>query len=306
MTLREQLEYAATAGTLNVCRILPEEAVYALFTGFARLIYAVGRRRRTLSLRNMEIAFPEKSLSERKQFVKQSYLNLAESMAMDTLITIGRVTDKRLLDMIDVEDWNQLSQRIAASEKGLLFFTGHLGNWELMSQYLGMRIKLDHGKPLHVIARKTNNQLLEERVVRPLREHFGVNILYKKNALMRSVKALNRGESVGTLIDQRLNLNEGIAVEFFGRAAGTSAMPALLQIRFDITTLPIFMVKTGHRKYRFIIGDPVPWTDNGKPMEEQVLELTRIHQKILEDMIRNYPDQWFWMHNRWGLPKEKQ
>ena len=224
---------------------------------------------------------------------------------MNTLITTGKITDKRLLDMVDVKDWNQLSQRIAASEKGLLFFTGHLGNWELMSQYLGMRIKADHGKPLHVIARKTNNQLLEERIVRPLRERFGVHVLYKKNALMRSVKALNRGESVGTLIDQRLSLSEGISVGFFGKEAGTSGMPALLQIRFGITALPIFMVKYAPRKYRFLIGDPVPWNDNGTPMEEQVLELTRIHQKILEDMIREYPDQWFWMHNRWGLPKVK-
>ena len=303
MTLREQLEYAVTTATLKLCRILPEAAVYALFRGFARLIYTTVARRRTLSLRNMEIVFPEKSLTERTKLVKQSYLNLAESMAINTLITTGRVSDKRLLEMVDVLDWGKLSQRITTSKKGLLFFTGHLGNWELMSQYLGMRIKQDHEKPLNVIARKTNNQLLEERVVRPLREHFGVNILYKKNAMMRSVKALNRGECVGTLIDQRLNLQEGIPVEFFGKEAGTSGMPALLQIRFGITALPIFMVKTGHRKYRFIIGNPVPWTDNGKPMEEQVLELTRIHQKILEDIIKEYPDQWFWMHNRWGLPK---
>lgn len=304
MALREQLEYAATAGILKLCNILPERAVYAVFKGFARLIYAASGRRRSLSLRNMEIAFPEKSPKERTQLVKQSYLNLGESMAMNTLITTGRISDKHLLDLIDVKDWDKLSQRIGTSKKGLLFFTGHLGNWELMSQYLGMRIKQDHEKPLNVIARKTNNQQLEDRVVRPLREHFGVNILYKKNAFMRSVKALNRGECVGTLIDQRLNLHEGISVEFFGEEAGTSGMPALLQIRFGITALPIFMVKYAPRKYRFLIGDPVPWNDNGKPMEEQVLELTRIHQRILENMIKDYPDQWFWMHNRWGLPKE--
>jgi KDO2-lipid IV(A) lauroyltransferase len=175
-----------------------------------------------------------------------------------------------------------------------------------MSQYLGMRIKQDHDKPLHVIARKTNNPLLEERVVLPLRERFGIHVLYKKNALIRSVKALNKGECVGTLIDQRLNPPEGIAVEFFGKEAGTSGMPALLQIRFDITAVPIFMVKYAPRKYRFLIGDAVPWDDNGKPMEEQVLELSRIHQKILEDKIQQYPDQWFWMHNRWGLPKAER
>jgi KDO2-lipid IV(A) lauroyltransferase len=306
MRLREHLEYAATAALLKICRRLPEEAVYSLFKSFGLLIYRASARRRSLSLRNMEIAFPEKTPGERTRLVKQAYLNLAESMAVNTLITTGKISDTRLLDMIDVENWDQLRKLIETSEKGLLFFTGHIGNWELMSQYLGMRIKQDHGKLLNVIARKTNNQLLEDRVVRPLRERFGVNVLYKKNAFMRSVKALNRGEPVGTLIDQRLNLQEGIAVDFFGKEAGTSGMPALLQIRFGITALPIFMIKHAPRKYRFFIGDPVLWNDNGMSMEEQVLELTRVHQKILEDKIRQYPDQWFWMHNRWGLPKAER
>jgi len=306
MILREQLEYAATAGTLKLCKSLPEGAVYTLFKGFGLLVHAVGGRRRRLSLRNTEIVFPEKTLSERRKIVKNAYLNLTESMAMNVLITAGKISDKRLLEIVEESDWEKLSERIAASEKGLLLFSGHLGNWELMSQYLGMRIKQDHGKPFYAIARKTNNQLLEDRIVRPLREHFGVTVLYKKNAMLRSVKALNQGGSIGTMIDQRLSLREGIAVEFFERDAGTSPMPALLQIRFCISTQSIFMVKYAHRKYRFLLGDPVPWTDNGKPMEEQVLELTRIHQKILEDMIRQYPDQWFWMHNRWGLPKEER
>ena len=158
---------------------------------------------------------------------------------------------------------------------------------------------------MHVIARKANNQLLEDRIVRPLRERFGVKVFYKKNALMRIMKAINKGEICGLLIDQKLGKSEGISVEFFGRPAPTTGSPALLQIRFGVTVQPTFMVKTGHQKYRLIIGDPVPWEDNGKPMEEQVLELTRIHQKIIEDMVRQYPDQWFWMHNRWGRPKVK-
>lgn len=306
MVLREQFEYATTTATLKLCRILPEAAVYALFRGFARLVYTTVGRRRTLSLRNMKIAFPEKSPRERMQLVKKSYLNLAESMALNTLITTGKISDKQLMEMVHESDWEKLNQHIAASKKGLLLFSGHLGNWEMMSQYLGIRIKQEQGKTLNVIARKTNNQLLEERVVRPLREHFGVHVLYKKNALMRSVKALNRGECVGTMIDQRLNLREGISVEFFGKEAGTSGMPALLQIRFGITALPIFMVKYAPRKYRFLVGDPVPWTDQGNSMEAQLLELSRIHQKILEDLIKEYPDQWFWMHNRWGLKKDEQ
>lgn len=297
MTLREQMEYASTAGALKLSCVLPEAGVYALFRGFALAMYAVSGRRRKISLHNVEVAFPEKSASERKALAKKSFRNLAESMAFNALVMAGRISNEQMMDCVEVEGWEKFEQACSASDKGLLVFSGHLGNWEFMSQYLGMR----SDRPLHVIARQSNNPLLEERIMIPLRERFGVKVLYKKKAMLKMVKVVKRGGIAGILIDQHLHLKKGIAVEFFGKEAGTTATPALLQIRYGVTTVPIFMVSTGHKKYRFLIGDAVQWTDNGKPMEEQIQELTHIHQKLLEDMIRKYPDQWFWMHNRWGI-----
>ncbi len=302
MNIRNHIEYTATILLLGFCKILPERMVYGLFGCIASFLYTLLRSRRRLTLKNMEIAFPEKTDEERRRLAKQSFMNLSESMAFNTLVMAGRLSNERILDCVEAEGWDQVVRIAENSKKGLLVFSAHLGNWELMPQYAALRT----GKLLHVIARKTNNQLLEDRIVRPLRERFGVNVFYKKNALMRIMKAVNKGESAGLLVDQRLNLREGIPIEFFGREAGTTGAPALLQIRFGVTTLPMFMVKTGYQKYRFIIGDPVQWTDNGKPMEEQVRELTCIHQKIVEDAIREYPDQWFWMHNRWGIPKAER
>jgi KDO2-lipid IV(A) lauroyltransferase len=301
MALRERLEYAATAATLNICRLLPEGAVLALFRGFAALFHAASGRRRKIALRNAEIAFPNKPLCERKAMVKKSYLNLADSMALNMLIMTNRISNDQLRDMIETEDWDKFDRLEKSSTNGWLVFTGHLGNWELMSQYLSLRLN----RQLHVVARKGNNQLLEDRVVRPLRERFGGNVFYKKNAIMRMVKALKKGDVCGVLIDQKLNPPEGIYVDLFGKPAPTTSSSALLQIRFDVPVYPIFLVKTGYRKYRFLIHDPIQWADNGKPMEEQVSELTRVHQQVIEEMIRQYPDQWFWAHNRWGIPKSE-
>jgi KDO2-lipid IV(A) lauroyltransferase len=264
--------------------------------------YHVLPSRRTMAMRNMEIAFPDKSRDERKRLVRKTFINLAEAMALNTLIMSGRVTDRQLLDMVETEGWDLFKELNRTASKGVLFYSAHLGNWELMPQYMA----LSSDKLLHVIARKHNNDLMEERILKPLREHYGVNVFYKKNALMKIMKVINKGEYAGILIDQRLNLRTGVPIAFFGRKAGSTATPALLQIRFGIKTVPIFMVKSGRRKYRLIINDPIEWTDNGKPMKEQVLELTRIHQKTIEDMIVRYPDQWFWVHNRWGLEKKKR
>ena len=295
------LEYGATVATLNFSRILPEGVIYALFEGVALLFYAVSGRRRNIALRNTEIAFPEKPLKERKGLVKTSYTILAESMALGLLITTNRVTNERLLGMVEADGWEHLEPIHGKGQDGLLVITGHLGNWELMSQYTGLRLD----RKLHVIARQGNNNLLEDRIVRPLRERLGVGVFYKKNALMRIMKAINKGDVSGLLIDQKLNPPEGIYVDLFGKPAPTTASSALLQIRFGVKVVPLFMVKSGHRKYRMFIHKPVEWTDNGKPMEEQVQELAGIHQKIIEGMICQYPEQWFWAHNRWGLPKVK-
>lgn len=299
--LREQLEYGATASLLNISRILPECVIFALSRGFAMLFYAISSRRRKLALRNTEIAFPEKPLKERKELVKTSYALLSESMALGLLITTNRVSNEQLFGLVESEGWEHLEPILGNGKDGLLVITGHLGNWELMSQYMGLR--LDRG--LHVIARKGNNRLLEERIVRPLRERLGVGVFYKKNALMRIMKAINKGDVCGLLIDQKLLPPEGIYVDMFGKPAPTTPSAALLQVRFGVKVIPIFMVKSSHRKYRMIIQPPVQWTDNGKPMEEQVHELTQVHQQIIEDMVRQYPEQWFWAHNRWGLPKVK-
>jgi KDO2-lipid IV(A) lauroyltransferase len=220
-------------------------------------------------------------------------------MVLSLLITTNRISNERLLSLVETDDWEKFEQAQTDSPKGRLLISGHLGNWELMSQYAALRLE----RQIHVIARKGNNRLLEERIVRPLRERFGVSVFYKKNALMRIMKAIQKGGFCGLLIDQKLKPPEGIHVDLFGKPAPTTGSAALLQIHFGITVQPVFMVKDGVRKYRLIIGDPVEWSDNGNPLEDQVHELTCIHQKIIEDMVRRYPDQWFWVHNRWGLKK---
>ena len=266
------------------------------------MVFALVGRRRQLALHNVAIAFPDMSPSDRKALVRRAYINLSESMALNTLIMADRITNEQILQMVETEGWETLIEQ--SSDKGLLVITAHMGNWELMPQYAALRLD----KQVHVVTREGNNRLLEEKVVRPLRERFGVDVFYKKNALMRIVKAIKKGGICGLLIDQKLRQRSSgsMPIEFFGRSAPSTSASALLQIRFGITVLPAFMVKTAPGKYRMIASEPVQWTDNGKPMEEQVADLTAIHQRILEDVIRQYPDQWFWMHNRWDLTKAEQ
>lgn len=301
MNFRNRLQYTSTAALLGLCRVLPQGAIYALFKGIGHIMFQLSANRRKLAIRNIQIVFPEKSPAERRQLAKKSFLSLMESMAFNAQIMCGRITNEQMLDYVEVDDWDSFEAAIEHTPNGIMAISGHLGNWELAVQYISYRSP----RPTSAIARKTNNPLMEERIILPLRERFGTNIIYKKKALIKLVKALKKGHMIGMLIDQRLNRNQGITIDFFGREAGCTAAPAILQLRFDCTTVPLFMVHTGHHKYRLVICDPIVWTDNGKSQEEQVFELTQLHQQAIADAILQYPEQWFWLHNRWGLNKDE-
>jgi KDO2-lipid IV(A) lauroyltransferase len=119
--------------------------------------------------------------------------------------------------------------------------------------------------------------------------------------MINTVKALKRGEAVAFLIDQKIGKKEGVPVQFFGREVLAVASCAVLQMRFNPLVVSLFLMKTGRRKYKLLIGDPIEWTDDGTSKEEQIQKLTQIHQSSIEEIIRAYPDQWFWMHNRFKL-----
>lgn len=300
MKIRNHIEYGLVAGLLSLCRIIPEGCVFGIFHGLGLLSYACLGRRRSLALRNMAIAFPEMSPVERKRLVRKNFSIMAESLALNTLVMSGRISNERLIGMVEAPDWDRLEDARGTAPKGLLIYSAHIGNWELMSFYTALHLN----RTIHVIARQANNPLLEQRILLPLRERLGIKVFYKKNALMHIMQAARKGELSGLMVDQKLNMVQGIPIEFFGKTAGTTASPALMQIRFGIQTMPVFMIRTGKRRYRMEIGEPTPWEDNGKPMEEQVKELTRLHQQSVENMIREYPAQWFWVHDRWNLKKE--
>jgi KDO2-lipid IV(A) lauroyltransferase len=302
MALRHRIEYAAVAAWLAGSRLIPERMVYGLFNGLALLMYAVLTDRRRITLANLKIVFPALSDKERRRLAKKAYLNIADSLALNNLIITGRVSDEQILELVETEGWEEFQQRKAACKQGLLVFSGHIGNWELLPQWAGLRFE----EQLHVIARRGDNQIIEQKIVLPLRKRFGMQVYFKKNALMNIVKSVRKGDICAMLIDQKLNPPEGFYIDFFGRPAPTGGSPALLQIRFGIAAQPAFLVKTAPHRHRLIFPEPVPWEDNGQPFEEQVKELSRRHQALLEEMIRKYPEQWLWMHNRWALPRSER
>ena len=294
---REQTEYTLTKAFFAFLRMCPTPMIYGTCRGVAALFYGLDLSRRRITLRNLTLAFPEKPKSERVKIARAAYDHFGQMIAESAMVMAGKIGRNQLMELVDGCEMQKLLELEKNTEAGILAITGHLGNFELLSHYTGTQ-SVRQG---HVVARKGTNQLIDDRIVTPMRESFGNRVIYKRRALPQVVRALRKGEHVGLLIDIKSGRKEGVPVTFFGKKTYAIKSSAFLQIKLQALVVPIAMVRVAPKRYKLIVSDPIPWADNGKPIEEQIAELTQLHQTALEKLIRQYPEQWLWMHNRWRI-----
>lgn len=295
--IREIIEYWVTKGYFLILRCCPAPVIYSACRLVAASYYRVGAARRRITRANLKIAFPEKSEKERTQIAHATYRHFGRIIAESAMILAGKINREKLLAMVDGEQMQKLLDLEASTEKGLLVITGHLGNFELLAQYTGMLLK----RQGHAVARRGNNRLIDDRIVTPMRESFGNKVIYKSRALPRISRALKTGEHAGLLIDIKTNAKEGTPIRFFGKETYGIKSSAYLQIKLNPLVVPTTLVRGESGRYKLVVSDPIEWNDNGQPIEDQIATLTQIHQNALETLIRAYPEQWFWMHNRWKI-----
>jgi KDO2-lipid IV(A) lauroyltransferase len=181
---------------------------------------------------------------------------------------------------------------------GCIFVTPHLGNWELLPYVCALI-----GIPLGIVFRSFDNPYLE-RAVLSSRITCGHLMIPKKNAMFSLERILRKGKSVALLPDQ--STNRGLRVKFFGEFATVTPTPALLAIRHGRPVVVVAACRTDD-PYFFegFVSDPI-WPDPHTADERS--EIVRITSEInlkMEEVIRRYPEQYLWMHNRWKASDRK-
>jgi KDO2-lipid IV(A) lauroyltransferase len=180
--------------------------------------------------------------------------------------------------------------RARAAGRRMIFFSGHLANWEIAALAAGQ-----YGIDIAQIYRAANNPRVDRLVAR-LRGEIGELIPKGRVGSRRAVAALRRGGHLSMLVDQKLN--DGIAVPFFGRAAMTAPALALLALHYDCDVLPARVERLGGARFRLTIHPPLPLVKSGDHHAD-VLALMVTVNATLEGWIRERPEQWFWLHRRW-------
>ena len=294
--MREKIEYALVKLLLGMAKVLPKALIYGIMKALTLLVYRLDTKRRMLTIRNLAMAFPEKTEQEIEALSQEVYVELSKTISEILLMFVGRFDiDKAVINK------DEAAKRLAGiaqqSPNGVIVVTAHFSNWELAAHFLAK-----HGLPMLAIGRKGNNQLIDRNITVPFRNKYGNKAISKGNAMIAMAKRLKNGEAVGLLIDQKSGDQNSAKVDFFGMPAETTLSVAMLKLKFDPTVVPIFIARERDGRYRMIIDEPVDYTAKEIESKEKKMEaMTAKYTQAIERVVREYPSQWFWMHNRWRV-----
>ena len=260
-----------------------------LAASLAGLFYHLSCKHRLIALHNLMRSFPGKPVREVTAIAKNSYRSFALLAA--EFCEIPYLNKDNLHQFIAIEGLeNYLEAR--QESKGVLLFGAHFGNWEIGNAALAINTE-----PFVFIYRILDNAFLEENIT-AVRSSYGNMSLSKENAMRPIIRLLKKGRTVNLLVDQNVAWYDGVFVDFFGRQAATTSGLALLALHTQAPVLPAFTYRQPDGKYILEIGNKVEIIRSADRRNDVLLN-TQNFTRIIEDKIRRYPDQWFWMHQRW-------
>lgn len=281
------IEYLGLRFLYGLLGRLPRFPGLAVGRGIGRVVGVLARSRTRLAEKNLAMAFPDAGPETIRAWARGVWLELGA--AVWEFARLGRLTPDEFNKNIRVIGRDHL-RAAHAQGKGVLLFTGHVGNWEYTSWAAALT-----GFPTAVIARRMKNPYVNDWITAQ-RVRSGCEVMMHKNAVRESVRRLSSGGVVGLLFDQRITAG-GLQVPFFGRPAHTTGMAALLALRLGCPLLP---VRSWREKGRLTVEMESPLViEPGPSTPERVEAVTRQMNNILERWVREHPTQWLWIHDRW-------
>ena len=290
--MKDWLEYAAVWLLLKGLGLLPRPLARRLASKVAGILYALSPKLRKTAETNLRIAFPEWTEAQRDAVIRGMVRNLGWMAAEFAQFP---KYSKENIEEIVVLDGNENFLQGRKQGKGVLILTGHIGAWELSSFAHAL-----YGYPLHFMARPLDNQRIDA-LVNSYRCSSGNRAIFKNESARVMLKILKEAGTIGVLADQNTMPDEAVFVDFFGKSASTTTGIARIALHTDAAVVPGYAVwdeSTGKYRLKF---EPAMELIRTGDVERDVRENTQRFAKVLEDIIRKYPDQWVWVHGRWSV-----
>jgi KDO2-lipid IV(A) lauroyltransferase len=286
--VRHALEYGAVVVVRALAASLPEGVVRLWGDVLGTTAYLVDVRHRRVALANLERGFPGRSPAERRAIARRTFRHFGRLLL--ALLRFSRLDASRRAALVEIVGAEHV-RRAYAQGRGVLFFTGHFGFWELHAVHHGAVFE-----PIGVLARALDNPRLNT-LLEEIRGTTGNHCIYRQGAVRRVLRTLNDGHGVAILIDQHMHSADAIEVDFFERRAATTSTLAALALRTGAPVVPVFALPLPGGRYRFVYEPPVTPPAGDGP--EAIRQLTQRCTDVLEMYVRRHPDLWLWMHRRW-------
>ncbi len=291
----EKIESALRVFCMTVGSIPKKyHAPIALVLG--RLWFLFDKRHRNITINNLKKAYKPKENHVETEILAKKVFTSFSRLLFEVCWAMSQRPEN--IDVyIDRSDIKFIKEALR-KKKGVLILTGHLGNWELMPYVVFLE-----GIKSHAVYRPLDFKPMDRFVIN-MRSRLGTDFIPAKNALRKIITALRKNEIVGLLIDQNSDPHNGVVIDFFGRPAFASKGLAIIARQTGAPVVPAFLVRENER-FKFISGPEIPFVRTGDPQKDIEINTQRYNLAI-ENAVRLYPEQWFWVHRRWKTKVSSQ
>jgi KDO2-lipid IV(A) lauroyltransferase len=286
--VKHRIEYLIVRTLIAIVRVMPDALVREVGRALGLAFYTFDRAHRRIAQRNLERAFPVRPAAERRAIARGTFEHFGRLLL--ELLKFSTLSSEGMLARVEFDGEERV--RLAyAQGRGVLFFTGHFGFWELHAIAHALRFE-----PIGVLARALDNERLNG-VLEDIRQRTGNTVIYRQGTIRRVMRMLHARHGVALLIDQHIQSRDAIYVDFFERPAATTTALAALALRTGAPVVPVFALPLGAGRYRMIYEHPVepPRAES----DQAIREFTQRCTDVLEMYVRRHPDLWLWMHRRW-------
>jgi KDO2-lipid IV(A) lauroyltransferase len=288
-------EYAAAVALLRIFGWLPRKLAYRAARIASWMGFRLAKRQRNSGLKNLSMTMPHLSAAEQESILQACFDNLGRLLV--EFSHFPDLTPSNISDYVVYEGFENFSEGVRRG-KGVLFLTGHFGAWELSSFAHSI-----YGHPMKFVVREIDNPRVE-RLISGYRSLGGNAPVRRQNASRDILKALRNNETVGILMDQNTVREEGVFADFLGIPAATTPAVATFALRTGAAVIPGFLIwDETIQKHRLHFDPPLELIHTGDRTED-ILQNTRMFNKVLENYVRKDPDQWLWIHRRWKTRPE--
>jgi KDO2-lipid IV(A) lauroyltransferase len=278
---------------LLICRVIPRPIILKIAYLISDIVRLLDKRHRRIAISNLSIAFPDISKERKKAIIKECYRNFGRLVVEIARIPI--LNKNNIERLVEYHNQNGIHNYLKAKEMGkpIIFLAAHFGAWELLPAAHAI-----YGYPLAFIVRPLENRYLDDLLTR-IRCLNGNQVIPKKGSIKEILRKIREGVDIGILIDQRVARHEGIRIEFFGVLSSSSFVIPMLAMRTGCPVMPVYMDYDPERdRHIIVIKPPLRLVSTGD-RKYDLLENTKICMKEIEEMIRERPGLWLWMHRRW-------